>query len=105
MNTIILSAIAVCLLIGAQNAFARSDYKSGYERGMNDASAGCNPNACHAMGLGNQTGKFVNGFFDGFCAIKPNTNVFQFACPRPFPSIQAFMAIGFEFYYNFHHLL
>ena len=35
-------------------------------RGMNDASAGCNPNGCHALGLNNQTGKFVNGYFDGF---------------------------------------
>jgi hypothetical protein len=92
---IIVTAIVVLLMISMENVFAISDYESGYERGMNDASAGCIPNGCHALGLNNQTGKFVNGYFDGFCAIKPNTNVFQFACPRPFPSIQAFVIKGY----------
>jgi hypothetical protein len=94
MKAIILSAITVCILIGARNAFAMSDYESGYERGMNDASAGCNPDICHAMGLNNQTGKFVNGFFDGFCTIKPNTNQVTFTCPHQ-SSVLTFMIKGY----------
>jgi hypothetical protein len=74
--------LAVLVLLAVvPSAFAMSDNESGYERGMNDVSVGCNPNECHMVGLNNQTGKFTNGYFDGFCAIRPNTNQAMFMSP------------------------
>ena len=99
LEALFLAAIASIAI--TPSAFAISDYQSGFEHGMNDAATVCNhPDGCHWYILkpgSNQTGKFTNGYFDGFCAIRPNTNqpTYTFTCPPPYAPIQIFMIKGY----------
>lgn len=94
MKTIILSVIVVSLLLGAPNVYAQTgalvskhpqtDYKSGYDHGVADASDDCkDPRIpCIAYvwkspnGFINQTDSWIDGYVTGFCKISgPNTEM------------------------------
>jgi hypothetical protein len=91
MKTIILSAIVICLMIGAPAAYAAqlSDAPfskhpmahiiSGLAIGAQDAKDSCDhPDGCHwwilmrGHGFINQTQEFIRGYVHGFCSEPEN---------------------------------
>lgn len=80
MKTIIITAIIVAILmIGAQSAFALTDYQSGFNHGVSDGKDSCfNPGGCHwyilqpGKGFKFHTWDFVRGYVTGWCSIPAN---------------------------------
>jgi hypothetical protein len=91
MKTIILSAVVICLMTGAQSAFALDlsnatfskhpmvDIISGLALGAQDAKDSCvHPDGCHwwilmrGHGFINQTQEFIKGYVHGFWSTPEN---------------------------------
>jgi hypothetical protein len=70
---IFLSLIAICLMIGAQSVYVKSEYQLGFDRGVFDAKS------CFPWSVLTPTGNifdkhpqtFWDGWFAGFCSIGP----------------------------------
>ena len=76
MKTIILSAIVICLVIGAQSVHAESEYDLGLKRGLSDAKIHDNsfdiptPTLKAAKAeIDKHPPSFYQGWLDGFCSI------------------------------------
>ncbi len=99
---LVLSVVAiVALMIGAQSAFALTEYQLGFKRGASDAripSVGMTPILKAAMDvIVKHPHAFFQGWMDGFCSIDDmasDADEFTFDCSRE--STQDQLGQGFQ---------
>jgi hypothetical protein len=102
LKTIIGALAVLILMIGAQSAFAISDYQSGLNHGVSDGKDSClHPDGCHwyilqpGKGFADHTKEFIRGYIAGWCQSSPSgggsdADQARFECGKPgfFPDAQ-----------------
>jgi hypothetical protein len=80
-------AIVVVLMIGAQSAYALTEYQLGFKRGVSDgkSSSDLGPTLTAAIDIiVKHPHSFYEGWLDGYCSINPNggsdADDFTFSC-------------------------
>ena len=109
---VLLGAVVVLLMIGAQSAFALTEYQQGFKRGANDAnrdlSQGMGPRTFTQEGatpilkaamdeIVKHPHAYFQGWMDGFCSIQDmssDADEFTFDCTRE--STQDQLGLGFQ---------
>jgi hypothetical protein len=70
-------------MIGAQSAFALTEYQLGFKRGVSDATSNTTLKAAYDI-IVKHPHAFYEGWLDGFCSLNPNTgsdsDEFTFSC-------------------------
>jgi hypothetical protein len=71
-------AVVVVLTIGAQSAYALSDYQSGFSHGLSDGKDSClHIDGCHwyilqpDKGFADHSNEFIRGYIAGWCLHNP----------------------------------
>ncbi len=70
MKTLLIAVVIVVLMIGAQSAFALTQYQLGHKHGCNDADKLPGTNYINSIGheASHHTAQFMNGYHQGFKA-------------------------------------
>ena len=77
MKVVLGAVVVLVLMIGAQSAFALTEYQLGFKRGVSDADTP-SVQQWYILRIGNgfasHSKEFVRGYVNGFCSIQPTTS-------------------------------
>ena len=81
MKTLLIAVAVLVLVIAAPNAFAISQFQSGFNHGIQDGKESCtHSDGCHwyilqpGKGFAFHTWEFVKGYVTGFWSVNPSTS-------------------------------